>query len=402
MVPHGYLAQSGATQMGFRVQRDVDRLSLPAGKDEHFVADEMCAGLYVRLQGTTKTWVARFAVPGKGRRKMKLGDVAGIGLAEARKRAAPIIAGAKDGADPLAQRKQRAAKRADTVGALVALFLANYAESHQRPRTLVETKRALNVYLAPLHPMALDAITRRDVAARFMALVHSSGPITANRTRAALSRCFSWAMQQGLVENNPVIGTARPALEVSRHRVLSDDELRRVWNAAGDDGYGRIVRTLILTGQRRDEVGGMAEIELDRDRGVWVLPAERTKNGREHEVPLAPLALAIIGECRTGKAHVFGRGLNGFSGWSQSKSRLDQRIAGTGAKMKPWAIHDLRRSVVTGMAEIGIAPHVVEGVVNHISGHKGGVAGVYNHATYRTEKRAGLERWAQHVEALVR
>ena len=204
--------------MGFRTQRDVDRLSLPTGKEEQFVADDMCAGLYVRLQGTTKTWVARFAVPGKGRRKMKLGDVAGIGLAEARKNAAPIIAAAKDGVDPLAQRMQRAAKRADTVGTLMALFIKSYAERHQRPSTLTETKRALNVYLAPLHPIALDAITRRDVAARLMQLVESAGPIAANRTRAAIGRCFSWAMQQGLAESNPVIGTARPAAETKGER----------------------------------------------------------------------------------------------------------------------------------------------------------------------------------------
>ena len=130
----------------------------------------------------------------------------------------------------------------------------------QRPRgaLAVQLDLGLNVYLAPLPPLALDAITRRDVAALLMSLVRSSGPIAANRTRAALSHCFAWAMQQGLVENNPVIGTARPAPEVKRERILTNEELRQVWNAAGDDGYGRIVKVLILTGQRRDEVGGMA------------------------------------------------------------------------------------------------------------------------------------------------
>ena len=157
--------------MGFRTQRDVERLSLPVGKDEHFVADDLCRGLYVRLQGTTKTWVARYPVPGGGRRKMKLGDVAGIPLADARKQAAPVIAGARDGTDPLAMRKERAAKRADTFGGLIAIYLAKYAERNQRPRTLVETKRALNVHLAPLHPQPLNAVTRRDVATRLLELV---------------------------------------------------------------------------------------------------------------------------------------------------------------------------------------------------------------------------------------
>ena len=175
-----------------------------------------------------------------------------------------------------------------------------------------------------------------------------------------------------------------------------------MWNAAGDDGHGRIVKVLILTGQRRDEVGGMAEVELDRDRAMWVLPPERTKNGREHEVPLAPAALAVIGKAREGRRHVFGRADNGFSGWSQCKRRLDERIAATGAAIKPWTIHDLRRTVVTGMNDIGIAPHVVEAVVNHITGAaKAGVAGVYNLSKYRPEKKAALERWAAHVESVV-
>jgi integrase len=210
-------------------------------------------------------------------------------------------------------------------------------------------------------------------------------------------------MQQGLAENNPVIGTARPAPETKRERVLSLDELRTIWLAAGDDDYGRIVRTLILTGQRRNEVGGMVEGELNREAAMWVLSRSRTKNGREHEVPLVPLALQIIGEPRPVRPYVFGRGRNGFSGWSQSKVRLDERIAATGAAMAPWTVHDLRRSFVTHMNEQSIAqPHIIEAVVNHISGAgKAGVAGVYNRAKYRAEKSAALAAWAAHVETIV-
>ena len=208
---------------------------------------------------------------------------------------------------------------------------------------------------------------------------------------------------QGVAEANPVIGTARPAPEVQRERTLSLGELRRVWLAAGDDGYGRIVRLLILTGQRRNEVGGMAEAELNRDTAMWVLPAARSKNGREHEIPLAPLALKIIGEPRTGKTHAFGRGRAGFSGWSKSKERLDQRIAATGAEMKPWVLHDLRRSLVTLMNEHGIAqPHVIEAITNHLGGiGKASVAGVYNRAVYRAEKRLALNAWADLIADLI-
>ena len=388
--------------MSFRTQRDVDRLSLPPGKLEHVEFDEACRGLGVRLQGGSRVWLVRYQVPGGTRRKITLGDVAGISLAEARKRAAQITGGAKDGQDPQQQRKERADKRADTFGALVGLYLARYAAREQRPRTLVETTRALLVHLAPLHNRPLAEITRRDVAGTVMALVDSSGPIASNRTRAALSHCFAWAVQQGLADNNPVIGTARPAPEVKRERVLSDDELRAVWLAAGDHGYGRIIKLLILTGQRRDEVGRMAEAELDRERSLWVLPAARTKNAREHEVPLAPLTLSIIGDFRPGRTHIFGRGSGGFNGWAQAKAELDRRIVATGAAMPPWVIHDLRRTVVTQMNEDRHPTAHRRGRGESLGGvGKAGVGGVYNHARYRPEKKAALERWAVHVESVV-
>jgi integrase len=147
----------------------------------------------------------------------------------------------------------------------------------------------------------------------------------------------------------------------------------------------------------------MAEAELNRDAALWTLPGSRSKNGRESEIPLAPLALEIIGEPRTGKVHMFGRGRSGFSGWSKSKARLDQRLASTGAEMKPWVLHDLRRSFVTLMNELGIAaPHVVEVCVNHLGGvGKSGVAGVYNKAVYRREKAAAMDAWADFVADLI-
>jgi hypothetical protein len=224
--------------MGFRTQRDVDRLALPAGKAEHMEFDEACRGLAVRIQGEAKVWVVRYALPGGQRRKMKLSDVAGMPLAEARKRAAQITSGAKDGHDPQAQREARKRQAADTFGALADLYLARYVAREQKPKTRLETTRALKVHLAPLHKVPANAITRRDVAARLQELVDGSGPIAANRVRAALSHCYVWSMQQGLVENNPVVGTARPAPETRRERTLSRDELGHVRQRGGNWGVG--------------------------------------------------------------------------------------------------------------------------------------------------------------------
>lgn len=383
--------------MGFRTQREVERLSLPAGVADRFVFDDQCQGLSVRLQGAKRSWVVHYTIDGK-RRRISLGDVAGMPLADARKKAAKVVAGGKDGADPLKERAARARQTADTVGGLVALYLTRYAERSQKSRTLAETKRALNVHLAPLHQLAISALDRRTVAARLMELADSSGPIMANRCRAHLSHLFAWAMQMGLAEANPVIGTVRPAPEVRRDRVLSESELRAVWLASGDDTFGRIVKLLILTGQRCREIGDMSWPEINRDRALFTLPAARAKNGRANEVPLAPTALALLPAAKD-EGLIFGRPSSkaGFSGWTKAKRRLDKACG-----VKDWTLHDLRRTVVTGMAEIGIAPHIIEAIVNHVSGFKGGVAGVYNHAKYAQEKRAGLERWAAHVEATVK
>jgi integrase len=163
-----------------------------------------------------------------------------------------------------------------------------------------------------------------------------------------------------------------------------------------DGRYFAIVRLLLLTGQRRDEVGGMPRSELDLDRGHWRLPGERTKNGLPHDVPLSSQAAGILrAVLAQGEGEqVFGS--SGFASWGRCKARLDAAL-----KLPPWTLHDLRRTAVTGMVEIGVAPHVVEAVVNHVSGHKGGVAGVYNRATYAAEKRAALQRWADHVGRIV-
>jgi integrase len=154
-----------------------------------------------------------------------------------------------------------------------------------------------------------------------------------------------------------------------------------------------------LTGARRDEVAGLRWSEIDIDAALWTLPAARAKNARQHEVPLSTHALALLAARPRAGNFVFGRGGRGrFSGYSRAKARLDQAL---GQAVAPWVLHDLRRSVVTHMVELGIAPHVVEACVNHVSGHKGGVAGIYNRATYREPKKAALQAWGDHLEALV-
>jgi integrase len=231
---------------------------------------------------------------------------------------------------------------------------------------------------------------------------------------------FNWAIREGLdIAANPVLGTNRPAEPKSRERVLTDSELAEIWATFGDDDYGRIVKLLMLTAQRRDEVGGMRWTELDSDKNVWTIPSTRTKNHREHTVPLTDAAIALIPLRREGREHVFGDGPRrkgdshrGFSGWSKSKAALDARIlaarqkaADAGVEAEPlpdWRLHDLRRTAATVMADrLGVLPHIVEAVLNHVSGHRAGVAGVYNLARYEAEKRAALRAWTDYVNGIV-
>jgi integrase len=152
--------------------------------------------------------------------------------------------------------------------------------------------------------------------------------------------------------------------------VVKPEELAAIWRAAGNDDFGRIVKLLMFTGQRREEIAAVAWSELDPERRLWTIPGARTKNKREHEVPLSDQALALIPERRPGRDLVFGRGKGGFSGFSNCKDRLDKATG-----IAPWRLHDLRHSWVTNAAEIGVEPHIIEACVNHQSGHKAGIAG---------------------------
>ncbi len=143
--------------------------------------------------------------------------------------------------------------------------------------------------------------------------------------------------------------------------------------------------------------------ELDLPRALWSLPKERTKNGLPHDVPLSHAALDVLAgaEGRRDRPHVLGDGAGGFNGWGKAKPALDARIAASGAKVEPWTLHDLRRTTATRLVDLGTLPHVVEAILNHVSGHKAGVAGIYNRATYAAEKRQALDMWGAHVLALV-
>jgi hypothetical protein len=218
-------------------------------------------------------------------------------------------------------------------------------------------------------------------------------------------------MEQGYVDHNPFMGISKYE-EKPRNRVLSDRELKLIWDNSGAEQYGAIVQLLMLTAQRADEIASLRWSEITGD--VVVLPPERVKNKggknrQSHLVPLSSPALTILAAQPrrvsgdgTLRDFVFGNRERGFSGWSRCKERLDERITrAIGNPLPDWHVHDIRRSVATGMANLGVQPHIIEAVLNHRSGHQAGVAGIYNRSTYEPEKRRALALWADHVSVLI-
>jgi integrase len=263
-------------------------------------------------------------------------------------------------------------------------------------------QRYLEKHFAPLTSRPLVEIKRADVAAQLQIIIKDRGRLAASKARGTLSNLYVWSMGQGLCESNPVLGTIDPAEGVvqSRDRVLSDKELVQVWNACADDDFGKIVRLLILTGCRRDEIGSLRWSEIDLTAGTLTVAAERSKNRRTHCLILPSMALDILKSIppRADRDFVFGQRGGGFARWGYHTSALRDRLP---ASMPGWTLHDLRRTCATGMAEIGIEPHIVEAALNHVSGHKGGVAGVYNRAKYIEPMRVALQRWADHVAGIL-
>src|SRR5829696_8781822 len=297
---------------------NVARLGLPSGKNEIIVFDEALPGFGVRVRlGGKRTWIAQYRL-GSKQRRVTLGTTDTLDAEEARRRAKSVLGAVHNGDDPQAKKAEARARAVITLGTMAANYLERFAAERLRPKTLAETRRYLTVSWKPLHGLGLNDIGRRAVAVRLSEIARDNGPIAANRARVTLSAFFNWAMREGLSDINPVIGTNRAADERSRDRVLSDEELAAIWGACRDDDFGRIVRLLILTAQRREEVGGMTWSEVDLARRLCTIPSGRTKNGRAHEVSLPASVADLLGQTRLAlrSGSLFGRVKVHSRGWS--------------------------------------------------------------------------------------
>lgn len=253
----------------------------------------------------------------------------------------------------------------------------------------------------------LPSIKRSDLAGIWDRL--QDRPAVARLTHATLRKLFRWALSRGDLERSPLEGVEAPPPVAARDRVLSDDELAAVWSGAEAIGwpFEGLLKLLVLTGQRREEVAGLSWEELDRAGSTWVLPAARSKNGKPHLVPLSAPAREVLDQIANGddwplKGLVFSTtGKTPVSGFSKMKRRLDDHLAAAlGEPAPPWRLHDLRRTVATGFQRLGVRFEVTEAVLNHSSGSRSGIAGVYQRYDWADEKRSALDGWGAHLKRL--
>jgi integrase len=341
--------------------------------------DRKCVGFGARRQRNSIFFYVRYRLNGSQVVKSIGRNGSPWTCDTARTEAKRLLGIVASGVDPFAQPLS-----SETFGVEVERYLAR-KQASIKPRSFIEIARHLRNYALPLHKLRLAEIDRRTIAVVSGQVETASGAVTRNRMRSALSAFFAWVIQEGLNENNPVQGTRKADEGNSRDRVLTHDELRKLWRSLEENKFSDVVRLLLLTAQRRTEIGKLAWSEFDVNRKLITLPADRVKNSRSHELPLSCQALAIIERQR--RTTDFGFGGKGFQGWAVAKAALDQRLG-----IAPWRLHDWRRTCATNLAELGVQPHIIKAVLNHVSGGKAGVAGIYNRAKYADEMRAALQR----------
>lgn len=426
-------------------QAAVDKISPPkVGREEHF--DNHLPGFGLRVSKTgAKSWVVFYRVAGKQRR-YTIGTLGKYPKVEdARARAREIQQAAERGIDLAAEKAATASQQPDTVAAVATLFIERYAKPKNRSWRTTE-QRLLSHVVPKWGTRDILSITRRDMIELLDGMVDAGKPIAANRALAAVRKMFNWAVERDIIKVSPIANVQAPGNEVSRERVLTDDELSRVYAAAERDGgiTGAFIRALVLTGQRRTEVATMRWADVDFAKNVWTLPQTATKADRTHEVPLAPAVVSLLTALPRTGGYVFtsrghrrkpGQPIAGdrltdrdrpISGYGKIKAKLDKKVAelakedgksqgqlpaepgredappaddGGAGTQADWRFHDLRRTAGTGMARLGIAVSTISRVLNH---KEGGVTQIYNRYSYLDEKRRALETWARHVESLVR
>jgi len=377
----------------------IDALPTPESDVVYWDAGYPGFGVKVTPKGR-KVFIVLYRASGAGSklRKYTIGPYGRVTLHQARVAAHKVFAAKLEGRD-LAAEKREAKRRvvADRVEDLLESFIAQRLAQN---RSAGEISRLLRREVGkPWASRSIHEISKRDVVGVISAIEQRGAPAAANKTLKSLKTFLRWCVGRAVLDQSPAEGVPLPAKEVARDRVLNDQELARVILAARkmEGPYGGIVELLALTGQRREEVARMKWDELDLARRIWTLPKSRTKNAKEHLVHLSEQAIAVLKRVDKKEPFVFSvLGTKPFQEFSKGKGRLDQLSSATG-----WRLHDLRRTCVSGMARLGIAPHVADKILNHQAGTISGVAAVYQRHEFLSERRRALDVWGAHVGAIL-
>jgi integrase len=360
------------------------------GQDDYY--DRGYPGFALRVSyGGSKTWIYFYRLHGKLRR-MSLGRFPGMTLDEARGAWRAARLAVSKGESPAHIKPTTA----DT-------FAATYQEWLKRDqvknRSVAQVQQALEYNAVPAWGDRLVAgITRRDVLELIDGVVDRGALTMARRLHSHLHRLFRWAVGRGILDVNPMADLPKPGKAIKRDRVLSDGELKAVWKAAEKTAwpFGPAIRLLILAAARREEIGALrwSEIHGDEIR----IPGERSKSGELRIIPLSSTALALIQDLPRAGEYVFSANGSGLGGWSKAKRAIDAAAAEmNGGPLSPWRLHDIRRTVATGLQRLGVGLQVVESILGHVSGSRAGVVGVYQRHQFPAEKRQALEAWAGEV-----
>jgi integrase len=374
--------------------RFCDRAKALGAQTDYF--DENVSGLALRVtaQGV-KTWTLHFG-PASKRARITLGRYPSTSLANARALALDAKASIADGRDP----------RGGTDAMTVSDLVASYVEKHTSTlRSADEIKRRLYRNIVPvIGNVKLAELHRRDATRVVDRVAKRNAPTEAMRSFEDLRAMLRWAVSRGDIDHSPIEGMRKPSGSKPRERVLSDDEIRTLWNGlpealARSEQCQRIIKLCLVTGQRVGEVAGMSKSELDLKQRLWRLPGARTKNGHPHNVPLSPLAIELIGNGDGEQvfSNAEGEGTLPGAAVARTISRAQERFG-----IAQWSAHDLRRTALTGMAKLGVAPIVLGHIANHRTTTKAGMTlSVYVQHAYEKEKREALELWAERLQGIV-
>ena len=375
--------------------------ALPIGQTDVIYWDVGRPGFGVKVTPKgRKVFLVLYRTGGSGSRlrKYTIGPYGRVTLHQAQVAAQKVFTAKLEGRDPAGEKRE--AKRRIVVDRVDDLLETYIAQHVSQRRSSGEISRLLRREIGKAWgSRSVHEITKRNVVEVIAAIEQRGAPIAANKTLKTLKTFLRWCVGRAVLDESPTDGVPLPAKEISRDRVLTDDELARVIIAARKIGgpYGGIVELLTLTAQRREEVARVTSDEFDVEQRIWTLPKSRTKNSRLHIVHLSNEAIVVLNRANKIGAFVFSLdGRRPFQEFSRAKRKLDE-LSG----VRDWRLHELRRTCVSGMARLGIAPHVADKILNHQSGTISGVAAVYQRHDFLVERKDALERWGAHIRKIV-